>query len=673
MNIFELASLLRRGGKEAKIDSFSGGIMRINAWMIVAFLIACNLAGREIFVSPEGNDLNSGVRNAPLATVTAAAGRADAGDVVRILPGIYRENVVFKKSGTAALPITFTGIRGRNGEYLTIIEAPGERLTHWSPAPEVAPGVWKAKVAKRPDLVMMDGRMISFINSRTMALPRWKSVPSGMDEAMFWSAPGENCRRLPGFDLLSLPQETLVRHQYFGKRKESFWEVLSFVLAGWDKGYLYLRLAQDGDRPQKHEITVSYGDCLVLRNASHLIFHDLHVRGSARQFRLTGKSSHNTIENCLLMHGGIRINIASSVTHTTVKNSFLTAGFIRNDLFKLRSSADMRGGLLYLIFKYIIGFASSNDCGILDKGNKTLISNNIIVQGLIGIDAWGSECTVKDNVVREMASVGICTGAASSGRFHDNLVMNCGIPLRIHDLRGARARREEFHYRNLFVQAPHGGSQIYVHCESHRWGPDTVNFVKGTNRYLAEPPEPVDAGKIWIYHNTFWGGDDFVPGFTVRYLARRFRMTMPFVFINNVMKDSRRLDTFSQTLLDKNLFYNFIPEAERRAKPLDAALAERNKVVDMSVTQKLWKRADLPGLPDVTLAADSPARECGVDVSGSFTVNGKNFPALPGFVPGYFPGKVPDAGALQYGESMQNFIRKHKLTEALIKKFCQVR
>ena len=136
--------------------------MRINTLIIVVFLIICNLAGREIFVSPQGNDLNSGVRNAPLATVTAAVGRAAAGDVVKILPGIYRENVVFKKSGTAACPITFSGTRGKNGEYLTIIEAPGERITHWLPAPEVAPGVWKAKVAKRPDLVMMDGRMIGY-------------------------------------------------------------------------------------------------------------------------------------------------------------------------------------------------------------------------------------------------------------------------------------------------------------------------------------------------------------------------------------------------------------------------------------------------------------------------------------------------------------------------------
>ncbi|MBO5822913.1 MAG: hypothetical protein J6R86_07870, partial [Lentisphaeria bacterium] len=383
--------------------------------------------------------------------------------------------------------------RGKNGEFLTIVEAPGKVIANWIPAPEVASGVWKTPLAQRPDLVMMDGRMIALINSRTMALARRTPLPSEIDEAMLWSSFGADCRRLAGFDLLSLPPEILVKHQYFGKRKERFWEVLGNVLAGWDKGFLYVRFS-DGDVPQKHTFTASNGEGFIL-HGSHLVFKDLQMRGSRRQFRIRGKSSHNTIDSCFLKHGGCRVRIDKGAAYTTVKNSIMTAGFIRSDLFQLRSAEDMRGGLLYLIFKYIIGSASSDDIGIYDGGNNTLISGNFIMQGLIGINAAGVGCEVKDNVVREMSSVGICTFASVSGRFHDNLVMNCGIPLRIHDLRGARAKREEFHYRNLFVQARSAGSQIYVHCESHRWGPDMVNFEKGTNRYLKNPPDPVDPGK----------------------------------------------------------------------------------------------------------------------------------------------------------------------------------
>ena len=622
-------------------------------------------SGKEIFVSPSGNDRNPGSRQAPLATIAAAAARAKAGDTVNIAPGVYREKVIFRKSGTHAAPITVAGTRGKNGEYLSIIEAPGVTVSNWQPAPEIAPGVWKAPLPQRPDLVMMDGRMIALINRWTMALPRRKELPQEISEEMFWDKFSPQCRRLAGFDLLSLSPETMVRHRYFGKRKERFYEVLAGVLAGWHQGYLYLRFARSG-KPQQHRITATRGGGFKVQNASYLVFKNLHMRGSRQQFRLSGKSSHNTIDNCLLMHGGSRVYIEKSVSKTVVKNCLMTAGFIRDDLFQLRSAADMRGGLLYLIFKYVIGVSSSDDTGVRDYGENTLISGNVIIRGLIGIGAGGRNCEVENNVVREMSSVGICTYATTSGKFHDNLVMNCGIPLRIHDLRAAKAKREEFHYRNLFVQAPHGGSQIYVHCESHRWGPDKINFKSGTNEYLKNPPAPVDAGKFYIYHNTFWGGDDFSRGFTVRYLAKRFRMVMPFVFINNIIKGSHLLDTASQTLLDHNLLYTFAPGV-RKLKQLDPAVAQRNRLIGVKAGRQLWQNNPLSPLPEVTIGTASPARNCGVDVSKPFTVNGKTFSALPGFSPGYFTGERPAAGALQFGESMDKFLHIHRKTEALIK------
>ena len=637
-----------------------------NYHFLLSLFAAATLSGAEIFVSPAGDDRNPGSANKPLATIKAAAARAAAGDTVKIAPGVYREQITFRKSGKENRPVTFLGTRGKNGEFLTIVEAPGKIVDSWLPAPEIAPGVWKAKVSKRPDLVMLDGRMIALVNRWTMALPRHKQLPGEIDEAMLWSKFTANCRRLPGFDLLSLPPDILVRHQYFGKRKERFWEVLGGVLAGWSNGYLYLRFTGE-NTPQKYRITASAGEGFILQNVSHLVFKDIQMRGSRRQLRIRGKSSHNTIDSCFFKHGGCRVRIDSGVSYTTVKNSIMTSGFIRNDLFQLRSSEDMRGGLLYLIFKYIIGVSSSDDIGIHDNGNNTLICGNFIMQGLIGINANGRDCEVKDNVVREMSSVGICTFASVSGRFHGNLVMNCGIPLRIHDLRGARAEREEFHYRNLFVQSRHAGSQIYVHCESHRWGPDMINFEKGTNRYLKNPPAPVDAGKIRIYHNTFWGGSDFTRGFTVRYLARRFRMKMPFIFVNNVMKGSHLLDTYSQTLFDGNLLYTFDPKV-RQAKQLDKEVAKRNKVIGVEASELMWNRNDIPGLPDVTPAENSFARECGIDISREFTVNGETFPALPGFVPGYFKGKAPDAGAFQYGEDMGKFIQMHRKMEELVKR-----
>ena len=75
----------------------------------------------------------------------------------------------------------------------------------------------------------------------------------------------------------------------------------------------------------------------------------------------------------------------------------------------------------------------------------------------------------------------------------------------------------------------------------------------------------------------------------------------------------------------------------------------------------------------MTLAPNSPALEAGVDISKPFSVNGKNFPAFPGFKPGYFKGKAPAAGALQQGESEQRFIDMHHRAEAAVKMLSELK
>ena len=104
------------------------------------------LCGRELFVSPSGSDKNPGTQKAPFATIACAAAKAQAGDIVKIAPGIYREQVTFARSGKKDAPITFEGARGKNGEFLTIVEGQGTTLSKWVPAPEIAPDVWKTEL-----------------------------------------------------------------------------------------------------------------------------------------------------------------------------------------------------------------------------------------------------------------------------------------------------------------------------------------------------------------------------------------------------------------------------------------------------------------------------------------------------------------------------------------------
>lgn len=619
------------------------------------------LAAKDFFVSPKGDDKNPGTEQAPWKTIAFAAQKANPGDTVKIAPGLYREQIVFKRSGKKGAPITFEGTRGKDGAFLTIVEGVGTNLTKWVKAPEIAPDVWKTDLKQRPDLMMMDGKMIVYINKSTMALPRMKKLPDELYEELMWSSFGPDCKRCPGFDLLSLKKDILFRHRYFGKRKEMLWPTIGNVMSGWSNGKLYIRFA-DGDTPGKHTITASFGAGFTLDRVSWLKFSNLHMRGSRYQFAVTARSTNNMIDNCLLMHGGARVRIDRGAKNTTIQNSILTAGFIRGDLFQLRAAHDMRGGVLYQVFKFILGHSSSDDIGVRDYGTGTRVLNNVITQGLIGSDAYGPECEFAGNVVMNMSSVGICTGPLTSGKFYHNLVMNSAIPLRVHALRHERGKREEYHFRNVFIQAPHDGSQVYVHCSSHLYGPDMVNFDKKVNSkkrvvytYKENPPAPVDPGKIFIYHNTFWGGSDWTPGFDVGYLARRFRSVMPFYYVNNLVKGCHRWNPDAQELQAGNLLYGY-PGAVNKNPIRHPHMKKDNVLLAEAQSRNIWNNKKIPGLYDLTLAKNSPAIGVGIDISKPFTYNGKKFPAFPGFKPGYFKGKAPAAGAFQEGESQQFFI-----------------
>ena len=130
-----------------------------------AVFSAVQLFAAEYYVSPAGKNDNPGTLEKPFKTIAFAAKKAAAGDTVKILPGLYREEIKFSKKGTANAPITFLGTRDKDGKHLTVIEAPGVSPSKWQMAPEIAPKVWKTPMKKRPDGVLMDGKMIVYINN----------------------------------------------------------------------------------------------------------------------------------------------------------------------------------------------------------------------------------------------------------------------------------------------------------------------------------------------------------------------------------------------------------------------------------------------------------------------------------------------------------------------------
>ena len=397
---------------------------------------------------------------------------------------------------------------------------------------------------KRPNLVLMDGRMIAQINNYNMQIPRRQPLPDLLTEELVWGEyfPPAKSKRLSGLDLLATSKDIRLTHRYFryrdenGKtayRKELFWPAVGNVLCGWFKGNLYLRFAAD-DTPDKHNLTVSYGSGLALNGCKNVVLRDLCMRGSSVQIYINN-SSDIVVENSLLMHGSRRIKIDKDASNIIVRNNILTCGFIQDKHFGQPLSDDVRGRLTYLIFKYIIGTATSDDYGVDVCGKDCQIYDNVIVNGLLGVEGSGPGAKVYNNSIKSMSSCGIITGNRSSGEYYENLVIDCGIPLRIHDWRHEKFYRTEYHYRNLFIQSPFEGSLVHIYSASNKVGPDKVNFDKD-GIYKENPPAPFDPGKIFIYHNTFIGGTDSGTPFPAKPYYTRFRnQPLPFYFVNNIV------------------------------------------------------------------------------------------------------------------------------------------
>ncbi|HEX5748263.1 MAG TPA: right-handed parallel beta-helix repeat-containing protein [Archangium sp.] len=65
--------------------------------------------GRSWYVSTKGSDGGAGTLEAPLRTIGRAAALAKPGEVIRVLPGVYAEELVLESRGSGVAPITLRG------------------------------------------------------------------------------------------------------------------------------------------------------------------------------------------------------------------------------------------------------------------------------------------------------------------------------------------------------------------------------------------------------------------------------------------------------------------------------------------------------------------------------------------------------------------------------------
>lgn len=584
--------------------------------LCIALLLCAHLGhARTLHVSHDGAEGNSGAADQPLPTIAAAVELAAPGDTIRVGPGYWAEIVAPTVSGEPQRPITLVGERGPEGEWLTVLDI-GVPVTGWQPAPEIGDGVFKTEALDFvPYSMTLGGKQVLRMHDRRIM------------------EPGR------GFELLALAADAPPEMEYSHLVEEMvFWDGIE-VLYGVSEGVTYIRF-RDGDDPTGMDLRAApAGGGIRLEDVSHWTIRDIRISNAEDCVVITGESAqHNVVERCFLTNGHNRVVITGGAAHNIIRDNEMTLNYYGYDdpgawgtaERNLHTSIRCR---IYLAFKYIQGPSSSDDRGVLIRsaGPGNEISGNHIYAGLIGISlADNRDTRVHHNIIHGMSSIGILTvqiGQRGSVNLHvhDNLVYDCNINLRLHHYNNTLpGERREYHYRNLSWLPPGLGSHIYVH-----W----------TSREMAE-----GAGhpELYLYHNTYAGGRS---GFSPSGWAADDGGNPGIWLLNNIFAAGNALGGSSRFMAEATMMgpvdHNLVAGAISHGGA--EWIGERNVIVENAA---LWPPESLP---DFELAADSPARGIGLDLSRPFEVMGRARDALPGMEPGYFDGDAPDAGALQFG------------------------
>ncbi|MBI3946661.1 MAG: right-handed parallel beta-helix repeat-containing protein [Armatimonadetes bacterium] len=563
-------------------------------------------AGRAYHVSPAGSDDNPGTVARPLLTIQKALDMARPGDQIHVAAGVYREQVVVKRSGEPGRPLVLQGERGPVGEWLTVID-PGVPVGGWEPAPEVGPGVFKTKaVGFNPSMLTLDGRHIGKLDDRIMAGTR----------RVEWG-PGET-----GFGLLALPADAKFDH---GGGRWDYWDRLRAIYAYRD-GITYIRF-RDGDDPSPYKLKASSGAAgITIADKSYVVVRDLRVQGALDAVLITGsKSRCNTVERCSLSHGKSRVCIQNGAADNLVRDNLMTWGFYGSDSFGAQTPGAEGAGRF---FTYRI-FHSSNLSGfdwgiqVWDAGPSNEITGNCILYGLSGIMCLRtSGLKFHRNVLSNLSNVALILSTGGVGNhYYDNFIDDCNMGVRIHNY-NAPGPRQVFLSRNLFLNPDDSGTHVFMHS------------LPNILRSAEEHPE------VWIYHNSFAGGANVItPGGPAIRESGGMRRTH---VINNVVSVRSWWSTTLAFDQIADADYNWVG-GESSGHP--AWLRKHNTIAR---GERLWE----PGVrSSFRLPAGSHAQGTGIDLSKPFQIGEQAYPPLPGMKPGYFTGEAPDPGAIQAGRT----------------------
>jgi hypothetical protein len=248
----------------------------------------------------------------------------------------------------------------------------------------------------------------------------------------------------------------------------------------------------------------------------------------------------------------------------------------------------------------------SDDHGVYVQGAgvDNEIAGNHIFGGLIGISCTRvRSIAVHHNRIHNMSSLAIVTmEGVVDGRFHDNVVDDCNIGLRIHhyNTSGDNERRE-YHYHNRFSGQAGVGDHVFVHWLDDKWPANTRH------------------AEIWIYENDFVDGRGGIAPSGLAIAGGGLQRTR---VINNVFRNPIPIRTSREFNASRPMLaafdYNAVLAAP--ADPAPAWWGDHNSVVAANSNERNGST------PLVAM------NHRGLDLSRSFQLEGETYPALPGAV-----------------------------------------
>lgn len=538
---------------------------------------------------------------APYRSIQAAIDKAQAGDTVKVAPGVYRERLVLNSGGATDLPITLEGGDG------VVLDGSSDVPLDWQPMPEIAPGVYSAKVEFFPYTVTAEGKIVTAIDEKRTD----PALPHDARDNLRWPS------------------------LFKGGAGEAGWRgVLALTMYRKKEQDLLIKFRKNLD-PRTMTITVAPKEpaILVTSKASHLVIRGLAIRNAAFGVKIDG-GRNVIVENCKIGPADYGVRLEGHASKCTVRNCEITlAPYSGADPWR-EGSWDNWQAVKNAGFydRYAISAAEAKDCEFHD---------NFIHDHWDGISTgWPGKVEdngghhIYNNVLHTIFDDGMETsGGQANNRLHDNLIEKVRTGIRIKN----PDQGPLYIYRNVFLENKN----------------DMTIWSSGKSYQPAE---------VWVYQNT--GTSDIAVGTNY---AKGSAATSNYHFFNNLFwclsSVQKREASYPDPdwASDNNVFVAVTLENPRPWPTESDTFGADNRHGKWQQSQELsqrsgiekesiWSAVGQPGFVDVAnrnlaLTADSPAYQAGRDLS-------KGEKLLPGCEPGYFKGGKPNAGALQEGEKM---------------------